>query len=648
MTYVFGPFELDQARFELRQDGAPLSVEPKVLGLLLLLVRERDRSVDKRELLATNWAGATVGEGSLTRAVMEARKAIGDDAHTMIVTVRGRGFRFAASVEERGAPAVSVDRDRSLVGRSMALMALEARLEAAAKGRGSVGWVTGEAGIGKTAVVEEVARSASTQGFETLRARCHEGTSPPYWVWTQLARACVDAAERERWRTPLGTLRPLADGGLWPEAAATTSLATFDGFVRDLRAVSRLAPLYLVLEDAHWADEASLTLLQFVAREVIDSRIFLVVSCRDRVLPDGVAGKALERAMYASGGAAIPLRPLTKDDVRVLVERESGPVPSSATVERLHSKSGGNPLHLRELLRVSADESDEARAASTLHTSRSAEITGSMKASIERHLEAISAPCRELLAVAAVLGPTFDFPRLAVVTQRPHDVLLDQLAQAERARLVEKTAGGTYSFRHALVRSVLSRALSGTDRAKAHASIARVLDAHWGAAEGAHAEELAHHYVRALPYGDPQRALDTSVRAAELSLLRGAGERAVTHYTRAIESLRHLPGEEARGIELLLALGRALEARSVDKAREAYLDAAVLATALGNVEQVAEAALALAASAPTTEAVRALARRAHAGLVGSSAEVAAGLLQRLAVVIAAEAGSPHGSIVIPS
>ena len=81
MIYAFGDFELDEERFELRRGGAGVPVQPKVLGLLFLLVRERSRAVGKRELLATNWADVVVGEASLARAIVEARRAISDEEH---------------------------------------------------------------------------------------------------------------------------------------------------------------------------------------------------------------------------------------------------------------------------------------------------------------------------------------------------------------------------------------------------------------------------------------------------------------------------------------------------------------------------------------------------------------------------------------
>mgnify|MGYP000170252743 CR=1 FL=1 len=625
MIFRFGSFELDQDLFELRRLGKPVSIEPKVLGLLMLLVEEGHRAVDKKELLSRNWPDAVVGEASLTRAVMEARKALGDDAHELIVTVRGRGFHFTSPVERVEAPTQHAALVQpTLVGRTAAQTSLLARLIAAADGRGGAVWITGEAGIGKTAIVDELSRIARGRGTWVIRVQCHDElrvpkraapltpgasmppsstpSSPRYWSWSQLARQTLDLVDTE-----LPGVRSFAEGSA--TSSGNDDFARFDAFVRDLRALSARTPLLMVMEDVQWADEASVTMLQFVARELAGSRALLVVTYRDTPHIAGARGEALSRAVHASGGVSVPLRPLSKEDVAEFVERTSQGGASNEVVTSLHGKSGGNPLYLRELM--AAKVSAHRERARSNATSLSTDLTEGLRKSIEKHLDALGKPCRDLLAVASLLGQSFDLPTVTTVSGLSSDVVLDRVAEAVDARLVEKSTTGTYAFRHALVRSVLSRSLSGTDRAKAHASIGRVLDAHWGAAAGAHAEQLAHHYVRALPHGDPRRALDTSVRAAELSKTRGDLARAAVHYERALESLRHIRGEEARGVELHLALGRLRETFDGPRARESYLDAAVLASALHVTDSLCEAALGLARTDAPAETVVALLRQAR-------------------------------------
>src|SRR6516164_2391647 len=100
MIFSFGELEIDHDRYELRHRGVKVPVQPKALDVLFLLVKNRDRVVTRRELHREVWAGVTVTEGALARVMMEARRAIGDELQQVVVTIRGRGFRFAGDVVE--------------------------------------------------------------------------------------------------------------------------------------------------------------------------------------------------------------------------------------------------------------------------------------------------------------------------------------------------------------------------------------------------------------------------------------------------------------------------------------------------------------------------------------------------------------------
>src|SRR5262245_24527310 len=124
MIYAFGEFELDGDLLELRRAGERVAVQPKVLDLLFLVVRAGERVVTKREIRQALWPGITVNETALARAVMGARRAIGDEAQQMILTVRARGFRFAVPVTERTQRTTSTPAGPALLGRDACLAAL--------------------------------------------------------------------------------------------------------------------------------------------------------------------------------------------------------------------------------------------------------------------------------------------------------------------------------------------------------------------------------------------------------------------------------------------------------------------------------------------------------------------------------------------
>src|SRR5262245_53043198 len=173
------------------------------------------------------------------------------------------------------------------VGRERALGALREALELAAAGRGNLLLVNGEPGIGKTRLAEELASQAGTAGFQAVWARCWEGAgAPAFWPWIQVVRAYASAKEPAALRSELG-----ATGGevarLVPEIAELSHdrpappdvgpeearFRLFDNLAAFLRRAARSAPLLVVLDDLHWADEASLQLLGFLAGDLHDSRI---------------------------------------------------------------------------------------------------------------------------------------------------------------------------------------------------------------------------------------------------------------------------------------------------------------------------------------------------------------------------------------
>ncbi len=217
MVYAFGEFELDPRVYELRQAGNPCPVEPQVFDVLVYLVRNRDRVVSKEELLDRLWPDRIASETTLTSRLKEARKVLGDSGkrQEIIRTHHGRGYRFVASVEERGKMATSslvgcVSGDHlvpassdthgvldsflykaddpkahgvraDFVGRRMELDRLDAALRRAAAGSRQIVFVTGEGGAGKTTLVETFfARTGS--GLLIARGQCveHRGSGEAY------------------------------------------------------------------------------------------------------------------------------------------------------------------------------------------------------------------------------------------------------------------------------------------------------------------------------------------------------------------------------------------------------------------------------------------------------------------------------------
>jgi DNA-binding winged helix-turn-helix (wHTH) protein len=325
MIFAFDDHELDDQLFELRRAGVKVPVQPRVLDVLLLLVRRRDRVVLKVEMFEALWPGIAVSDASIARAIMDARKTIGDELQQKIVTVRARGFRFSAAVTEIEArplaptPTTVAASDPTFVGREACLTALEARLEAACLGRGSAVWLTGEPGIGKTRSVDELARRARARGALVCSARAEEQPgAPPFWLWTQIVRARGSERLAER-ASPLFAGAP-------PSAEAR--FGTFDAVVRELVESARARPLVLVLDDLQWADDGSLALLQFLVRAISESAIVIVGAYRDTESAERRSPR-LTALASESGSYVLALRGLAQAEIQRFVEIATGSTASS-------------------------------------------------------------------------------------------------------------------------------------------------------------------------------------------------------------------------------------------------------------------------------------------------------------------------------
>lgn len=611
MRLCWGDCELDEERFELRRDGQKVPVQPKVLDLLFYLVRARERVALRRELFESVWPSVAVGEASLARAVLEARRAIGDELQEVLVTVRGRGFRFAAAVTEKHdaaqAPVPLVEvADPSFVGRSSCMTCLEARLDEAARGKGGIVWLAGEAGIGKTRAADELARRARGRGANVYRTSAHQApAAPQFWLWAQIVRAHAALHPGPRTVELEETIAPLLSGaaGLSSEA----QFVLFDAFTRFFVAAATPSPLVIVIDDAHRADEGSQSLLQFFVREIRHAAVVVVATYRDTELHGGdERARAFAALLGECGGLSIPLRGLAPEEIPRFVEVTSGSVPSSALVQALYERTGGNPLYMQQVLQ--SEWADKALHDTAHQLASSMDLQQGLVESIRQHVKAVSAETRELLTLAAVLGRTFDFAELALVSGLSHDALMNRLDEGVGARVLLKAKSGGHRFSHALVHEVLRKSLASMARAALHADIASKLERHYGAGADAHAVTLAYHWIRALPQGKPEHALRFSMLAAQQASARDAHRAAARHWNDATQALTHLAADDPRHATARLGAARAhAKDGDSDAAREAFVDGAILARTLGSADELAEAAIGFAAlTNPTTSARRSL------------------------------------------
>ena len=652
MIHAFGDCELDEALFQLRRRGKVVKIEPKVFNVLAYLLRHRDRVVSKDELLDALWPGQSVSESVLPKCVASLRGAVGDAAHRKVIqTIHGRGYRFVAALRTGGAapPAVAEPGQSPFVGREAAMQRLRVGLDASCSGRGRLLLLVGEPGIGKTRTAEEVGAEASRRQARVLVGRAYEGEgAPAFWPWVQILRACLRdsdpamlAADMGPGAAEIAELIPELSERIRdvPTAQAVEGeqarFRLFDSVTTFLKRTAARQPVVLILDDLHWADEASLRLLRFLAGELRDARLLVVATYRDVEVRRGHPLAAFLGALARESVCErIALRGFEVVDTERFMAGLIGKPPPSRLVAAVHDMTEGNPFFIQEMVRLLMSEGrlDSADAAGVWPLA----LPQGVRDAIGRRLNALSDECNALLRTASVLGRDLSAALLAQVADLPGDRLLERLAEAVAAQVLDETEGGLgrYTFRHALIRQTLYDELTPLQRVRLHRRAGEALELACGAHPEPHLAELAHHFFQAAAGGDVEKAGDSCVRAAERAHRLLAYEESARQYEHALQALElRVPRDEARRCELLLALGEAHSMSGArDQARSAFATAAEIARHLSRSDLLGRAALGYRGfemGAPAEETTLALLEEALAAVGNAHSGLRARLLSRL-------------------
>lgn len=453
------------------------------------------------------------------------------------------------------------------VGRDVELKGLEAALAAAMGGEGALALISGEPGIGKSRLAEELSRRAAARGACVVWGRAWEGEgTPAYWPWLEILRALGDDARTapvvERARGAAAELSALLDGrGMARDAYARFRL--LDEIRGVLGTASSEVPLVLVLDDLHAADTPSLDLLAFVARGLRGMRALVLGTTRD----ERFVGRLEALAKVAREASPMPLVRLRAEDVARWVEADAPQLRERAS--ELCDTAGGNPLFVSEL--IVAWRHDELERTPL-----------GIRDAIRAHLARVPPAARRLLEVASVFGR--DVPLAAL---RPFADSASAVDEVLGSSLLASTGDATLRFSHELLREHLYREVPDERRRELHLAVAR----HF-AREPARAVSHALAAGDLSPTGEVVRLVLAVMREA---MDRLAFEDAVALGERALAALRArlTPSDEASILvavgEALIVAGRAEQGRA-SCARAADLagdDASLLArAALGHASEV--------------------------------------------------------------
>ncbi len=550
---LFAGYELDEGNARLSRDGKALALTPKALAVLCVLARQPGQLVSKDALLDAVWGHRHVSESVLKTTISELRAVLGDDARSprFIETAARRGYRFighndaAPVMTEAAAPeavASSVAPAR-LIGRVAALNRLRDTWQQACAGRRQMVWIAGEAGVGKTTLIEQFLSELAPQSW--VKGHCVDpfGAGEPYLpaleAVSDLCRRDPGMIARLRSTAPTWLLQL---PWLCSESERTSLRQELAGssqerMVREARELfdgySLEHPIVFVVEDLHWSDDASLRLMEHFARNQNPARVMLLCSFRlaEVVSAEHHPLKALRSEMRLHKLCQeIVLDAFSEAEVGDFIADRFPQVPfTEPFIRTLHQHTDGLPLFLVNVVEdlvlqgvLDTKTAPECAAITRL------QVPESLAGVVEKQIARLHDKDRQILEAASVCGQDFYAQTVAdaldrdanEVTQRCEALVrrkqwLEPLAVV---RLPDGSLAARYAFRHALYRRVFYQGIGALTLAQLHRRVAASLSSKRVAGDdigSATAAELASHFERG---HEPMAALRHYADAAEHAL----------------------------------------------------------------------------------------------------------------------------------
>lgn len=589
----FSPFRLDVRNEQLWKDGQVIPLRPKTLAVLRYLVEHSGRLITKEELLNTIWADTRVSEALPKDYIQELRKTLNDDPNSprFIETVHGRGYRFIAQVRtqpytaENKQPAVKDYENLSpidhllrfaLVGREAELQRLHEWFARALQGQRTVVFVSGEPGIGKTALVEAFLRQVAQQHEVWLaRGQCleHYGAGEAYMPVLEAIGGLCRASENKSalelvklhaptWLVQMPSLVSFDELPLLQRSIQGT---TRERMLREMgeatEALTVDRPLILTLEDLHWSDSSTLALLAVLSQRTPRAKLLVIGTYRSadaRVKNHPLMTLTHELRMHRQC-EELPLRFLQEPAVAAyLAERfpqHSFPAALSRTI---HKRTEGNPLFMINMTDYLIAQGLIAQQQEEwVLQARGRDIEGGIPESlhqiIEQQIEAQEPHNRQLLEVASTAGMEFTAAAVASGLEEEEELIEERCAAIARhghflrfrdyQEWPDGSVTGHYSFVHALYQEVLYERITPSRRRRLHRQIGEREETGYGEQRDEVASELAFHFERGRDYERTVRYLHG---AGKNALQRCAYQEAIVHCTKALDLLRFWPHASER------------------------------------------------------------------------------------------------------
>jgi predicted ATPase/DNA-binding winged helix-turn-helix (wHTH) protein len=612
--FALGRFRLDIRTGELWRDRDQVKLTPRATAVLIMLAKRAQELVTKQELFDDVWRGLAVSDDALTSCIQELRGALGDDARhpRYIQTIHRRGYRLMVPVTEipnspKTFANVTVGPSR-LVGRAAEMAELQSRFGLALSGRRQIVFVTGEPGIGKSALAGAFSEGLDRHHVRVAYGQCldHHGVGEPYLplieALTGLASAPNGAAIKNvlvthapSWFAQMPSLWSRAERGAMKTRSSTTRERMLRELTQAIEVIAADIPLVLTLEDIHWSDASTLDWLVHIARRSEPACLIVLATFRPAdaaAIAAGLGGITSELALHRQcHEIAVSPLPLGAIETYLAMRLEDGArIAEPRELARLLlDRTGGNPLFIVSIVNQLAQIDVAAKTPGAIGV-----IPHDVRRFIERQIDDLDDTDRILLMAASVIRR--EFATAAVAAALDSSVETVEGACARLARLgvfivrsgtgtwPDGTATESYAFRHDLYRELLYERLSATRRAQSHARVGACLEAAWATSPDVIAAEIAEHFERG---SVPARAIPHHQRAAAKALRRSANQQAIGHLQRALDALGYIADEMERlktEVELQVAMGAAymaLRGFGAPEVQEAYARAEALCDRLG-------------------------------------------------------------------
>ena len=352
-------------------------------------------------------------------------------------------------------------------------------------------------------------KSRVSAGHGVLVGRCWEaGGAPAYWPWVQALRAYIHDCRQELLQAQLGPgaaelaqllpeLRELIPDLPEPSAPGSDGarLRLFDAVATLLKNIAQDQPLVLFFDDVHAADESSLLLLRFLAREPAHARLLVLAAYRDvdPTLRDPLR-TTLSELVREPVTRRISLVGLVHDEIADYISMVARVEPEARAVAEIHAETAGNALFVGEIVRLLAAQGKLDAAGGSL------EIPAGIREVIGSRVARLTEPCRKLLSIASVLGREFGVEVLQYLSDLPGETLYDALDEAMSERIIGDVPGAhnRLRFAHVLIRDTLYDDLTAARRMQRHREAAVALERAYGSELGPHLAEIALHFVAAV------------------------------------------------------------------------------------------------------------------------------------------------------